>query len=147
MASMTSAYPKNRSHRYRVYVLVGCLINIFLLVAVFRSHFSSSTVSSDTKGTKAFQNGKQTSISEKVPQHSNKIIKQRPVLSLALSPSECRANFPGLFDEIDSSVARLATTGNITTADIDISWKSTGVARVLIFNNKVLLRSHTSSTL
>ncbi|KAF2279972.1 uncharacterized protein EI97DRAFT_106454 [Westerdykella ornata] len=65
---------------------------------------------------------------------------ERPPPNYGLSPAECRAQFPGLFDQIDRSVAWRKETGrNITSADLDLSWKSSGVARALIHNQKLYI--------
>jgi hypothetical protein len=55
-----------------------------------------------------------------------------------LSPTECRAQFSGLFDQIDRSVAWRKNVGNITRADLDLSWKPTRLARIMIHNQKVI---------
>lgn len=56
-----------------------------------------------------------------------------------LSHIECRTKFSGLFDDLDRSVALRKKLGNVTLADIDLSWKPYGAVRVMIYNHKVLI--------
>jgi hypothetical protein len=56
-----------------------------------------------------------------------------------LSHTECRTEFPSLFDELDRSVALRKELGNVSLADIDLSWKPYGAVRVMIYNHKVIL--------
>jgi hypothetical protein len=74
--------------------------------------------------------------------HHNPTI-HRPSLAASgsnygLSPMECRTEFAGLFEEIDRSVALRKEMGNVSLADIDLSWKPYGGVRVMIYNHKVI---------
>lgn len=136
------------SHRYLFYVLASCLFNIILIGVVYRSHISFSplyqaTGSYDKTGSRSSQptpSTQQHSIIPTIPVPSNTTVKNGSPLGLGLSPTECRATFSSLFDGIDSAIARRANKGSITASDIDISWKSNGAARVLLFNNKACHR-------
>lgn len=55
-----------------------------------------------------------------------------------LSRTECRAEFPNFFNELDRSVALRRARGNVSLADVDLSWKPYGGVRVMIHNHKVL---------
>jgi hypothetical protein len=61
-----------------------------------------------------------------------------PGSDYGLSHSECRTRFPSLFDELDRSVALRKVLGNVSLADIDLSWKPYGAVRVMIHNHQVI---------
>jgi hypothetical protein len=61
-----------------------------------------------------------------------------PGSNYGLSHTECRTKFPGLFEELDRSVALRKDLGNVSLADIDLSWKPYGAVRVMIYNHKVI---------
>jgi hypothetical protein len=54
-----------------------------------------------------------------------------------LSRTECRTEFPNFFHELDRSIALRKGRGNISLADVDLSWKPYGGVRVMIHNHKV----------
>ncbi|KZM19421.1 hypothetical protein ST47_g9363 [Ascochyta rabiei] len=62
-----------------------------------------------------------------------------PVPDYGLSHTECRARFPNLFAELGRSVALRKDLGNVSLADIDLSWKPYGAVRVLIYNHKLYI--------
>jgi hypothetical protein len=55
-----------------------------------------------------------------------------------LSHTECRTVFPTLFEELDRSVELRKVLGNVSLADIDLSWKPYGAVRVMIYNHQVI---------
>lgn len=61
-----------------------------------------------------------------------------PGSNYGLSHTECRAEFPSLFDELDRSAALRRRLGNVSIADIDLSWKPSGAVRAMIFNQQVI---------
>ena len=65
-----------------------------------------------------------------------------PGSNYGLSHTECRTEFAGLFDELDRSVALEKNLGNITPAEIDVSWKPYGSVRVMVYNHKAILQPH-----
>lgn len=73
-----------------------------------------------------------------------------PVVSgynYTLSQSECSAQFPDLYKELDRAVSLRKEIGNVTPSDIDISWKPYGAVRAMIFNQKVNLSSQCAISL
>ena len=61
-----------------------------------------------------------------------------PGSNYGLSHTECRTKFPGLFNELDRSVVLRKDLGNVSLADLDLSWKPYGAVRVMIYNHKVI---------
>jgi hypothetical protein len=61
-----------------------------------------------------------------------------PGSDYGLSHTECRTKFPSLFDELDRSVALRKDLGNVSLADVDLSWKPYGAVRVMIYNHQVI---------
>lgn len=61
----------------------------------------------------------------------------RDARDYGLAAECCVIGFPGLFSEIDRSIARQKMTGMVTIEDIDIAWKETGAVRGLIYNRQV----------
>jgi hypothetical protein len=55
----------------------------------------------------------------------------------ALSQSECSAQFPDLYKDLDRAVTLRKEIGNITPSDIDLSWKPDGAVRAMVYNQKV----------
>jgi hypothetical protein len=62
-----------------------------------------------------------------------------------LSQSECSAQFPDLYKEIDRAVAVRKKMGNVTPSDIDTAWKPSGAVRAMIYNQKVNGKPTTTS--
>ena len=60
-----------------------------------------------------------------------------PGSNYGLSHTECRAEFPRLFDDLDRSVALRRELGNVSLADVDLAWKPHGAVRVMIYNHRV----------
>lgn len=62
--------------------------------------------------------------------------------SYGLASGECGTEFKDLFKDMDRSVAHKKETWNVTSWDIDISWKQNGTVRAMIWRQKVF-ETHT----
>jgi hypothetical protein len=54
-----------------------------------------------------------------------------------LSTEQCRAAFPGLFQELERAASYRETVGRITLNDVDLSWTKAGVVRAMIVEQQV----------
>lgn len=55
----------------------------------------------------------------------------------ALTEAQCSSAFPLLYKEIDRAVEYRHKHGNITTDDLDMSWRNGGIVRILVRDNHV----------
>ncbi|KAF2257468.1 hypothetical protein BU26DRAFT_414653 [Trematosphaeria pertusa] len=54
-------------------------------------------------------------------------------------PTECNSKFLGLFKEIERSVTRQKGLGKVSPSAIDLSWKTYGAVRAMIYNQKLFI--------
>lgn len=128
---------------------IFCLLMIFITGAILRYRFQISDSHPFSGTSRPLQNTLPTAtdpVTSAAPETPHKPKAYHPPLTApgsnyGLSHTECRNRFPGLFDELDYSVALRKDLGNVSLADIDLSWKPYGAVRVMIYNHKVLLIS------
>jgi hypothetical protein len=127
------------------FFVVFCLLMIIATEAVLRYRLQASDSHPLTRTSRPLQNPLPSAtnpVTSTAPGALRNPKTQYPPLSApgsnyGLSHTECRTEFPGLFDELDRSVAVRRDLGNVSTADIDLSWKASGAVRVMIYNHKV----------
>ncbi|KAK4981555.1 hypothetical protein LTR66_009898 [Elasticomyces elasticus] len=61
----------------------------------------------------------------------------RHSLNYGLTNDQCDAAFPGLFKEIERSVAYWRKSGGIRPSNIELSWRESGVVRMMIYNGQL----------
>ncbi|KAF1981029.1 DUF821 domain-containing protein [Aulographum hederae CBS 113979] len=62
-----------------------------------------------------------------------------------LSDEQCDLYFPDLYQEIDRAASYARDHGNISTDDLDISWKKDGLVRAMIHDRKLYILNATYS--
>lgn len=119
---------------------VFCILSVFVSGCLFRRRYRNVTTEQIPKSQPPPKDPRpiQDAFSATPQDPVVPIIVQPHIeTTIRLSSEECHAEFPGLFAEIDRSVALRNEIGNVTLADIDLSWKKDGAVRVLIYNQKV----------
>lgn len=125
---------------------IFCLLMILLIEAVLHYRLQTSGPRPPTGTLRSLQHllpGVTDPVTTAAPGILHKPKTQHPPLTApgsnyGLSHTECRTEFPGLFDELDRSAALRRDLGNVSRADIDMSWKPYGAVRVMIYNHKVI---------
>jgi hypothetical protein len=124
---------------------IFCILLVLLSGALLRYRLEVSDSRPFSKAPGPLQGTLPTAQESVIPAtqgYSHKPTVDRPPLiasgsNYGLSHTECRTRFAGLFDELDRSVALRKELGNVSLADIDLSWKPYGGVRVMIYNHKV----------
>ncbi|KAF2130300.1 hypothetical protein P153DRAFT_365924 [Dothidotthia symphoricarpi CBS 119687] len=137
------------SPRQLLFCFIGifCLFMIFMTGALLRYRLQVLDSRSFSEARRPLQDNlprPQGSVIPMAPEILREPTIDRPRLTApgsnyGLSPTECRARFAGLFDEIDRSVALRKDLGNVSSADIDLSWIPYGAMRVMIYNHKLYI--------
>jgi hypothetical protein len=122
-----------------------CLLLIFITEALLRYRLQVNDSRPFSETSKPLQNTLPTApdpVNSTAPGTLHKPKAYHPPLTApgsnyGLSHTECRTKFSGLFDELDRAVALRKDLGNVSLADIDLSWNPYGAVRVMIYNHKV----------
>jgi hypothetical protein len=136
------------SYRQFLFCSIGvfCLLTIFLTGALLHYRLQVRVSRPISGKSRPLQNTISTvpdPVTPGEPGTFHKTEAHHPLLTApgsdyGLSHTECRTKFHGLFDELDRSVALQKELGNISLADIDLSWKPYGAVRVMIHNHQVI---------
>ncbi|KAF1835573.1 hypothetical protein BDW02DRAFT_567897 [Decorospora gaudefroyi] len=126
---------------------IFCLLTMFITVALLRHRLQASgsgPVLEAQEPLSGTSSTAQESVIPAAPKVTHKPTVNRPSLTpsgsnYGLPSTKCRTKFAGLFDELDRSVALQRELGNVTRADVDLSWKKDGGARVMIYNHKLYI--------
>jgi hypothetical protein len=59
----------------------------------------------------------------------------------SFTSAQCSAEFSGIYKDLERAVALRRRIGNVTPSDLDLTWKSSGGVRAMIYNQKVCLVS------